>query len=225
MKFMYNLPSIRNGICYVDFEASIFVKTVRQSTPIDLLIDILLLDKVNGGYLTLADFKNLESEEEISEVIKTLNPVVHVSMFRNEETLNKFESALGQNSDLLKSVIIKPFNIELFKIIKSEFDLDGAMADTKYTNIKTKKDVSEFIKVTDNIIYNIFETLNCKIDAVTTLLKDTYQNLGFILNRAYVCNNIQCPDEYTDFGDSLVGIFKSGYAYTYIFPNGFNYDI
>ena len=221
---MFNFPSLRNGICFVDFEASIFVKSVRDSTPIDLLIDVVLLDKADGKYLTLEEFKKLEEPEQISEVIKNFGPVVHVSMFRNEETHKKFDEALGNNSELLKSVIIKPFNIELFEIIKSEFDLDGAMADTKYPEIKTKEDVSEFIKTTDNIIYNIFETLNYKIDKVVSLLKDTYQSLGFILNRAYVCNNLDEPDLYADFGDKLAGIFRSGYAFTYIFPNGFSCD-
>ena len=218
---MERLPEIRNSIPLA-FDSSDFVNNVKKYIPIELTIEVILLNRSTKDCVLMHEFRAINNQEELDTLLKNAYPMVRIGLFRSQYVLNYFEELLEDNVDAIKNKIVKPFNEKILDIIKKDYDIDKDLSNIGYNEVKTLEDVPTFIRKTDKIIINIFESLNKHKKEYMYLLISAYEDIGFLLNRAYVAKYLRDPDDFMEYDDgSLVGIFRSDFAITYIYPDGF----
>ena len=216
-----DLPEIKNGSIYY-FKTVEFIDNVRRYIPIELELSIALLNKMNRDIKPLEEFENLDSREELDNLLKNYFPMIRISLFRNVKTFRYFDAHFKGDLNPIINNVIKPFSIKIINIIKLEFDADRALCCLCYDGINDLCDIPPFIDKCNELIDNIFRVLNNNKNKVIKLLTNTYGDLGLLINKAYVSNYIKYPDKFLDYEDgSMVGVFKSDFATTYLYPNGF----
>ena len=69
-----DLPEIKNGSIYY-FKTVEFIDNVRRYIPIELELSIALLNKMNRDIKPLEEFENLNSHEELDNLLKNYFPI------------------------------------------------------------------------------------------------------------------------------------------------------
>ena len=109
--------------------------------------------------------------------------------------------------------------------LKEEFALDEMIVGLNYKEVEELANLKGFINRCDSLIIEIFDALNRRKKDYIKLLVSTYENLGFLLNRAYVATNLRYPDSFLEYDKEeeigMVGIFVSDFMVTYLYPNGY----
>lgn len=215
------IPDIING-CPLDFKSDDFINKVKRIIPIEFTVEIILINRKNGTYISLDEFEVIDNEDKLQQALEKYNPMIRMGLFRNTFSFRYFEDIFENNISPVVNKIVKPFNTKVIDIVKREYDLDGEIGLLGYKDIKTDEDRLEFLLKADNIVDNIIKILNNNKFEYVKLLIHTYEDLGFLLNRGYVAKYLRDPDKFIEYEDgSLVGIFESDFATTYIYPDGF----
>ena len=215
------MDEIQNGKVYNFKTNNLFVEKVRLQIPIELTVQPMIISKVFKNIYPIDKITKIYSEGGV-EAIRRYKPSLSLTIFPSSSSNNRLRS-LFHSDKFVTHKIIAPFLDALSNIVPPADVVSNDMSSEAYDRIETLQELEEYI---DNIYYSIehfFDLLNENKEAVQELLEETYESIGLMASRQYVVDNMKEPDIVYDYEDGgLVGVFKSGFATTYLYKRWTN---